>query len=145
MTIYYGVQKGIVLNSGFSTKNPVTVASNGTVGIAYASNYAWTISNYGTLSFGFGLEDGGLVVNHQAARIASSADGIDISGAGPGTVINAGTISGGTLGKGVVLSNGTIVNASTGLIVGGNNSVRVGQGIGSIFNSGSISGNIVLF
>ena len=81
--VYHGSIAGVVLTTGFATKNPVTIASDGTItgstagykGAAlYASGYAWTIANQGTVS-----------------TTGTGSPAIDL-GAG-GTIANSGTIA----------------------------------------------------
>jgi hypothetical protein len=103
MSIYYGLQNGIVLTSGFSQKNPVTIASNGVVtGTAayngdavYGAIYNWTVTNNGTVTgagsgLGIHLAGNGLVTNKQSGSIAG---GVAIQGTS-GAVSNFGTIAG---------------------------------------------------
>lgn len=167
---YSGMQSGVTLVSGFSVKNPVTVAATGTItggagydgDAVYGTHYAWTLTNLGTIEaaasaaigIGIVLRAGGSVVNgasgSTAAVIEDYGGGILMGGAG--TVANFGTIAGeggtvGGAGPGVVLSAGGTV-ANYGAILGGN--VGFGPSGGSpgvtigadgiVTNSGLIAG-----
>jgi hypothetical protein len=169
-TTYYGQHSGIVLTSGFAAKNPVTIASNGTItsGAAYngdaiyGANYPWTLSNLGTVegtvqySNGIALEAGGLIVNGRSdattALIQGGANGpsVHISGSS-GTVVNSGTIeslSGLALvdfSYGIELEmGGVVVNGASGateaLIKGRKAGVHIADGSGTVINSGTIRG-----
>src|SRR5579862_850613 len=111
-TVYHGATAGVVLTTGFATKNPVTIASDGTVsgntagyrGAAiYASGYAWTIANRGTVAAtgsganGVTLEAGGVVVNggsHATSALISGVYTGIATYAAPATITNYGTIVG---------------------------------------------------
>jgi hypothetical protein len=129
--VYHGPIASIVLTSSFATKNPVTIASDGIVtgnttgyggAAVYASGYAWTIANAGSVaatgskSNGVDLKAGGSVINGasnaSAASISGVYAGIALNGA-PSTVTNYGTVQGtGTAGVGVNLGSGGGVNNS---------------------------------
>ncbi len=147
----------ITLGTG-TYANPVYVT--GTIDVASgvalqgASGTAWTVTNDGLIrsrgtarfghDYGVALASGGEIIN-QASAVMIGFYGADITGAA-GTVINAGTIGGGTSGyAGILLAaGGTIVNQSGGLLTGYMHGVEIRSATGTVINAGSI-GNSVLF
>ena len=110
--------------------NPVTITSTGSVkatasgadAIDGAAGTSWSITNAGTIS-------------------SSQQYGVSFKGSG-GSIVNSGTISGysGSGGYGVDFEDGgTITNASTGSVTGGEDAVFVWGAAGTINNSGTIS------
>jgi Hint domain len=142
---------GITLGTG-TYANPVYVT--GTIDVASGvallgpSGTAWTTTNDGLIrsrgtarfahNYGVSLASGGEIINQASATIFGFY-GADIAGAA-GTVINAGTIGGGTSGyAGVVLGDGgTVVNQAGGLLTGYKHGVDVANAAGTVINAGSI-------
>ena len=134
--IYGGTYTSGILLSNPATQNPATVAATGYVtntasaGIALygEAGFAWTVSNYGTITgsydgAGISLRAGGSIGNAKSAAIECEPKTGFVTGAaiiiagGPGTIANAG----------YVLGRSTIVG-----------------GVGTVANSGTISGGVTL-
>jgi antigen 43 len=114
----------------------------------------------GTTSQGFGYtavyiaSSGVSVINQAGATIAGGANGVsgvyfnvNVQGvhAGPGTVINFGTITANAGGAGygvaVALEDGGFVSNASGGLLSGGNAVFVGNAAGTVINAGRILGN----
>jgi hypothetical protein len=148
-----------------------TVTSTGTYGIGGAANTTWTITNYGAVASvggdgislagagiignsgaisgvdGLVLRAGGTVSNLTGGSISASGTvgsglgvgaGVYITGAS-GTVTNNATISGG--GYGVGLADGGMVT-NTASILGGEDGVIFEGALGTLVNSGNITGTV---
>ena len=133
--------------------NPVYVT--GTIDVATgialqgASGTAWTVTNEGLIrtrgtarfahDFGVALASGGEIINQASATIIGFA-GAYVTGA-VGTVVNAGTISGGKGGYyGVELAaGGTVINQSGGTISGLLASIYIGNATGTVTNAGELT------
>ncbi len=113
-----------------ANNNPVTITSMGSVKATGSGSDAidgpagarWSVTNAGTI-------------------LSSQAYGISLKGAGS-SIVNSGTIAGNTAasGYGVALENGgTVSNASSGTISGGEDAIFVYGAAGTITNNGTIS------
>ncbi len=129
----------VVIAAGVSIANTAGAA----VAIAGVATY-FAIRNYGTItgtgaSVGIYLLPGGSITNRSAS--ISGYPGIEITG-GNGVVINAGGILGtGTAGRGIILTaGGSVTNAASATIAGGNDGVAITGDVGAVENFGSIAG-----
>ncbi len=81
-----------------ATQNPATVVAGAFLGAGLfgAAGTAWTIDNFGHVTYGITLASGGLLTNDAGGRIEHAYyAGVKILGAA-GIVVNAGTIAGGS-------------------------------------------------
>src|SRR5260221_7247758 len=149
-----------------SIYNPATVTGTGVINVNTPVSFTpgilgsagapspWTLTNSGTvqsignLGLGVDLLSAGTVTN-SGGLIQGTGGGVQIQGA-VGTVANYGTIKGtGTASDGVRLMSGGLVRnvqsgTSVGFIQGSVNGVEIDGAIGSVTNSGSISGGVYL-
>jgi fibronectin-binding autotransporter adhesin len=121
-----------------------TITSSGTAAVYGSTGAAATVVNAGLIdpaTFGVYLSGGGSVTNVSGATIRGTVSGVKI-GDGPGTVINAGTISGvdfaGTGSDLLVLDPGAVVGSATAntnstLELASGTSVGTLSGLGSSF------------
>ena len=150
-TISTSVTAPVVLNP--ATDNPLTITSagtvtaTGTIASIYGIGTNWTVSNSGSVSAatadGFKLSGGATLTNETGGVITSSGThggGLSVGAGiyiqnGSGHVTNNGAISGG--GYGVALGSGGLVT-NTSSITGGEDSVIIQGGAGTIMNSGTL-------
>ncbi|MBW0005827.1 MAG: VCBS repeat-containing protein [Hyphomicrobiales bacterium] len=132
------------LGAGGSVTNDAGGALVGNAFGAFVSGAVGTVANSGSISGadGVALGKGGSVVNNASATIAGVNIGVYSEAGSPGSVTNAGSIiASGTSGAGVDLAGaGSLTNDSGGSISGGAFGVFTNGGLGSVTNSGSISG-----
>ncbi|MBV9589553.1 MAG: FG-GAP repeat protein [Hyphomicrobiales bacterium] len=152
-TISTSVTGPVTLNP--TTDNPLTITSTGTVtatgtvASVYGTGANWTVSNSGSVSAatadGFKLSGGATFTNNAGGQITSSGThggGLSVGAGiyiqnGSAKVTNNGAISGG--GYGVALGGGgSVTNTSS--ITGGEDAVRISGGVGTISNSGTLTG-----
>jgi hypothetical protein len=138
---------GVIIGNGGSVYN----AASGTIlgvsaGIDASVSDPLTVVNLGLVdaSSGAGVElgDGGLVVNHTGGQITGAQRGVWSYGTGaPTTVINYGTISGGTDAIEFKLSTDLLIakpgSDFVGLIVGGGGALKLSGGSGTITGLGA--------
>jgi hypothetical protein len=138
-----------------SDKNPIVINPGVTISngvYAAAGNGSWTIQNSGKIegagsAFGVVLNSGGSVTNAASGSIVSGnggqPDGILITG-GVGNVVNAGSIIATHYGgyNGVIMRRGgSVTNAASASIQGGNDGVVIFGGVATVVNSGTIFGD----
>ena len=133
-------------NNPFTNTGTITGYDYG----VYGAGFRFTVSNLGTITAAHGpaveLLGGGVVSNGSAknstATIAGSV-GVEIAGAGGGTITNLASITGSLDGV-LLLSGGTITNgdirATAATISGGDLGIFVQNAAGTIANFGSIVG-----
>jgi hypothetical protein len=148
----YGTLAGVNLNAGGSVANQaggtISNTSGGGINISGTAGRvinAGSIATSQTNSAAVGLDAGGYVDNLKGGTINSVIEvGVWITGA-VGTVVNSGLIlghgTGGVYYPGVDLTvGGSVTNAATAAITGGDDGIFVFKGRGIVFNSGSIAG-----
>jgi hypothetical protein len=138
-----GSQYGILVAAGGS----VTNSSSGTIqgqGSGVSLSHGGTLFNSGEISStaansaAADLELGGNLNNHAGGSIVGAAYGAFIAGSA-GTLVNAGTLSGGAF-YGVALNDGgSINNTATGSITGSIAGVSLANQSATVVNHGSIS------
>jgi hypothetical protein len=138
--VYYGAKVG---------NAPGTVVNAGTISASVEFRSADTSFD----SVGVQLADGGTVTNNAGGLITSNWTGIQIFG-GPGSVMNAGTISASVASlsanttftsAGVQLADGGVVtNATGGTIASYSMGVQIFNASGTVVNAGSISASATL-
>jgi hypothetical protein len=138
-----GSHYGILVAAGGS----VTNSSSGKIqgqSSGVSLSHGGTLSNSGAISStaagsaAADLELGGNLNNFAGGSIVGATYGAFITGA-QGTVMNAGTLSGGSL-YGIALNDGgSIHNAATGSVIGQSAGVSLANQSGTVLNDGSIS------
>jgi len=135
----------VTLNGPADNPAYVTGTIDVTSGVALmgSSGTAWTITNSGlvrsTASYGIQLSSGGTVTNISGGTI-SGFSGIYQGGA-PGTVVNAGIITGiGGFGFGVELHAGGQITNQAGGTISGAGGLYIGGGPGVVINAAGIIG-----
>ena len=145
---------GVYLENNGNITNTSTGTISGLDFGAFLEGGAGTISNSGSISGatydGVVLGLGGMVTNNAGGHITGGSTGVYVKYRATGTVTNSGSIAGiGTSSTGVDFAGGgTLTNNVGGSITGGNFGVFVGSTstlatlsmIGTISNSGNISG-----
>ncbi len=140
---------GVGLEAGGSVTNAASASISGQVAGVFAQGGAATLSNAGSISATAGaaadIEGGGSITNLAGATISGSAFGVFLTG-GSGTVTNAGTISGGSYAIDFAGSatNRLVVDPGavfTGKVLGGNGTLELASGTGSIGGVGTGSFN----
>ncbi|SED63446.1 protein of unknown function [Rhizobiales bacterium GAS188] len=138
---------GIDLADGGSVTNNSTGSVSGNSFGVFITGAGGTITNTGSIASvkygGVELVKGGSVTNSAGASIKGGSVGVYVGTGASGTVINSGSISAaGTSGAGVDLSGGgSITNNSGGSISGAAFGVFTTGALGTLSNSGSISGS----
>ena len=117
---------------------------------------AGTVVNYGSiagqsatslfyLGMGVDLQSGGAVTNHTGGTISGYGFGVYVY-TNAGTVLNAGSIVGGSYSGVRLRYGGTVTNQSGGTISGGHLGVLVNYAAeGTVINAGSIAGGVGLY
>jgi outer membrane autotransporter protein len=141
-----GTADGVQLNAGGSINNAASGIISGGVNGAEIYGGPGSVLNAGVIVDG--VNDGvyidltGTVTNLSGGFIGGNSNGVEIAGSGSSSVINSGLITG-TNNNGVYFSStgsfGTVSNAATGTIQGGQTGVYLG-GDGNVVNAGTITG-----
>ena len=136
-TFTVSVSGGLTISS--ATTGPLTLAANNNpVTITSAGSVTATASGADAIDGAAGTS---WLINNAGAIASSQRYGVSFKGSG-GSIVNSGTISGygGSSGYGVDFEDGgTITNASTGTISGGEDAIFVYSAAGTINNSGTIT------
>ncbi|MGO8914209.1 MAG: beta strand repeat-containing protein, partial [Bradyrhizobium sp.] len=136
---------GVGFEAGGSITNAASASISGQVAGVFAQGGITTLSNAGSISATAGaaadIEGGGSITNLAGATISGSAFGVFLTG-GSGTVTNAGTISGGSYAIDFAGSatNRLVVDPGavfTGKVLGGNGTLELASGTGSIGGVGT--------
>jgi hypothetical protein len=138
-----GSHYGILVAAGGS----VTNSRSGTIkgqGSGVSLSHGGTLSNSGAISStainsaAADLELGGNLNNNAGGSISGAGYGAFVTGA-PGTIMNAGTITGAAF-YGIALNDGgSIHNAAAGSVIGQSAGVSLANQSGTVLNDGSIS------
>ena len=138
---------GIDLADGGTLTNNSTGSVNGGGFGVFVTGAAGTVTNRGhiagTRNAGVVLVKGGSVTNSTGATIAGGSNGVYAESGGSGIVTNSGHITAtGTNSTGVALGHGgSVTNNSGGSISGSSFGVFTTGALGTVTNSGSISGS----
>ena len=116
---------GVLLCHGGTVTNPFGSTISGSLGSVYIDGGPGNVTNAGSLVDGVWLQAGGDLVNQAGGTIDTSPSGYGIGMRGPGSVTNAGAISGYIMGIGLD-NGGTVTNQPGGTISGGLAGVLLG-------------------
>ena len=136
---------GVVLNGGGRVENtgPAAQITGQRVGVylfagGSVSNTG-SIGGTGTAGYGVLLKAGGTLDNGAGATVTGGRVGVAATGTVVSTLSNAGALSGGVYGAGIVGAAAAFTNAPSGAIAGGVAGVLATAG-GSVGNAGNITG-----